>query len=372
MDLDSPILSLALTPAQVDPSRPGADVHPGASVDPKVGSLGRYATISDGASIGKGAVVGPYAYIGPNVVIGDFVHVGAFAIVEQGSILEWGASVGDYAFLSANTHMRPGSSISTGAGTGMNTQIGTGADIGAGSLIGEGVVIGDWVNAGPLVDIRDFAEVAPEVQLAEGSRIFSGVYQDQDLSLCSVDMEGTNAGPANLCSLLGGAVIGQIGYPGVLTGMPAPGTRVTPIDPDNLPVALGSLAEDVEETRPTTPYSEEYDCDDFASDLEIALEGLDYDATFTCYWQRNPNRHWYNFYKEPLWLSGHCVTDVHDGEDLIWVEPQTGEVGIDLDFDGDGKVEFSSAHGSATTEDGYRVEVYDSRASAEAAGVQMD
>ena len=84
------------------------------------------------------------------------------------------------------------------------------------------------------------------------------------------------------------------------------------------------------------------------------------------------NRKWVG-----AWVDGHAVLDVHVGGTIKWLEPQKkstepgGNV-LDLDFDGDGTVEYATEHGSALTDDSYRIEVYDSRQAAEDAGVKMD
>ncbi len=105
-----------------------------------------------------------------------------------------------------------------------------------------------------------------------------------------------------------------------------------------------------------------YDCDDFADDMEKNLTALGYNATYTIYWWNNG-------------ANGHVVTDVHGPNGtLIFIEPQTGEV-VDLDFDGDGKVETMNNEHKNTftpTDDNRQVEVFDDAASAAAAGAPRD
>ncbi len=116
-----------------------------------------------------------------------------------------------------------------------------------------------------------------------------------------------------------------------------------------------------------------FDCDDFASLLELRLSGRGYDASYTVYWQEFG----LGF---GTTVKAHAVTDVHAPDGTItFIEPQTGAI-VDLDFDGDGLVEAATDHRPRDwyTENGNnrggraRIEIYDSRDAAEAAGVRSD
>ncbi len=108
-----------------------------------------------------------------------------------------------------------------------------------------------------------------------------------------------------------------------------------------------------------------YDCDDFADDMERNLTALGYNATFTVYWCYN---------SAGATTTAHAITDVHapDGT-IIFIEPQRARI-VNLDFDGDGVVEYRTHHSEPRqdTDDRCEIEVYDSKAAAVAAGVNMD
>ena len=116
---------------------------------------------------------------------------------------------------------------------------------------------------------------------------------------------------------------------------------------------------------PSMEYGDDYDCDDFAGDLEEELEGEGFHATFTAIWTDDGS--------DPV--PGHALTDVHSPDGgIVWVEPQTGEI-VDLDEDGDGKVMASDGTHSdefMATEGMSQVEVYEDKASAGKAGVPID
>ncbi len=112
-------------------------------------------------------------------------------------------------------------------------------------------------------------------------------------------------------------------------------------------------------------YGEDYDCDDFAGDLEEELEGQGFMSTFTAIWTDDGSDT----------VPGHALTDVHAPSGMvIWVEPQTGEI-VDLDEDDDGDVgasdgthneEFMASEGMS------QIEVYEDKTSASMAGVPVD
>lgn len=105
-----------------------------------------------------------------------------------------------------------------------------------------------------------------------------------------------------------------------------------------------------------------YDCDDFAEDLGMELQGQGFNTTFTALWMNNG-------------MDGHAVTDVHTTSGgIIWIEPQNGMV-IDLDENMDGMVGFRDGVNSPTvmtTEGMSEIEVYMDRDAAAMAGVPID
>ena len=116
---------------------------------------------------------------------------------------------------------------------------------------------------------------------------------------------------------------------------------------------------------PSMEYGEDYDCDDFAGDLEQELEGQGFMATFTAIWTDDGSDS----------VPGHALTDVHAPSGmLVWVEPQTGEI-VDLDEDGDGEVMASDGSHNEdfmATEGMSQIEVYEDKTSASMAGVPVD
>ncbi|MDP1694069.1 MAG: hypothetical protein Q8L34_00855 [Candidatus Woesearchaeota archaeon] len=110
-----------------------------------------------------------------------------------------------------------------------------------------------------------------------------------------------------------------------------------------------------------------YICHHFANDLETFLTGRGYHATFT---------HFMQFDNNNQTINDHALTDVHfpDGT-IIFIEPQTGKL-VNLDIDGDGRVEarmYPGTHqnGYHPTDDNAKITVYESKAAAVAAGLNM-
>jgi hypothetical protein len=106
-----------------------------------------------------------------------------------------------------------------------------------------------------------------------------------------------------------------------------------------------------------------YDCDDFAHDLGMELQGQGFNTTFTLIWMNNG-------------MDGHAVTDVHPTTSggIIFVEPQNGMI-IDLDENMDGMVGYRDGIHSmdiAETEGMSEIEVYMDKAAAEMAGAPID
>lgn len=117
-------------------------------------------------------------------------------------------------------------------------------------------------------------------------------------------------------------------------------------------------------TIPTMTYmATTYDCDDFAEDLGMELQGQGFNTTFTLIWRDNG-------------MTGHAVTDVHPTTSggIVFIEPQNGMV-IDLDENMDGMVGFRDGmHSPSTmlTEGMSEVEVYMDRDAAAMAGAPID
>lgn len=117
----------------------------------------------------------------------------------------------------------------------------------------------------------------------------------------------------------------------------------------------------------TMEYMDDYDCDDFANDLQQELSMAGYNSTFTATWRRDMAG----------MLVGHAVTDVHPpttSSGIIFIEPQDAMV-IDLDDSMDGMVTYSDGTHSMTfmPNDGMsQIEVYMDRDSAAMAGVPID
>ncbi len=161
---------------------------------------------------------------------------------------------------------------------------------------------------------------------------------------------------------------------------PAPEEEPTPTrtpTPTPTPAAtwLDKLLDDVfaQKVYNNTYVKDAFDCDDFAHILELRLSGLGYHATFTAYWCEPPNDA-----KDYPRSKGHAVTDVHanDGS-IVWIEPQArdkGKMVLNLDFDGDGTVEFDDDHSWPrwNTDGNCRIEVYESQEAAVGAGVKLD
>ena len=107
-----------------------------------------------------------------------------------------------------------------------------------------------------------------------------------------------------------------------------------------------------------------YDCDDFAHDLGMELQGQGFNTTFTAIWRNDG-------------MTGHAVTDVHptgSSGGIIFVEPQNGMI-INLDENMDGMVGYRDGiHSMAivNTEGMSEVEVYMDRDAAAMAGVSID
>jgi acetyltransferase-like isoleucine patch superfamily enzyme len=372
-----PTGNFAFMPA-VEVSGPPAEIDPSAEVSPD-------ATIGSAAVIGPGAVVGPGAYIGPRAVLSSDVTVSPDAIVGAdsqlgpGVYLEDGAVIGSDAIVGEGAQFQLGAAADDGATIGDGAFFEFGAFLGPGSSIGAGAILGDGSRTGAGVSIGPGALLLPDVFVASGAVVLAETLVAEDLITCEFPGGESFVTSGGACGESSGSVFecaptlfeagadppGQQLQPGTPTG--ATRTKLDQdVDSGNVAVNGGGM-----------PYvADTHDCDDFAEDLELHLQGLGYNATFTCYWKLNPDNAWWKFWQKK-WIEGHCVTDVHlpDGT-TVFIEPQLtsgeGAVGQDLDFDGDGKVEVSNGPTSDTTDDSYRIEVYDSAQAARDAGVVLD
>ena len=387
IQLEGSQLHLFLTAPSAALTQPGPIIMPGAMVDPGAASLGRYATISGGASIGPQAVIGPSAFIGSNVVVGSNVLIGENAVIEAGSV------IGNNSIISGGTHLGTnsivGSNVVVGVGCqfGHQVQIGHNSRVGDQSTVGDSVQIGDNVVCERQVTIGAASTLANGLFLYHGAQVAASVTLNQSLLLCALSNGSRVITNSAACESQNGAVLGLLSAEDrFLRTLPTATKKVTPLtwNPTNPPAGLTNLQNDVNNAGSATtngPIKDRtwttntYDCDDFARDLEEALQALGYNATFTVYWHviENPDYSWWNSLWTPKYIvEAHALTDVHTAEGLIWIEPQTGEIGVDLDFNGDGKVGYDTKHPGKFTDDDGRIEVYDSRAAAEAAGVVMD
>lgn len=117
-------------------------------------------------------------------------------------------------------------------------------------------------------------------------------------------------------------------------------------------------------------------CGWFAETLRHKLEDLGYSTSFTVVYRKNPNYSWWKI-RSKKWMDGHALTDVHwSNGTTTWIEAQfVGTDGVGqpkLDANGDGKVtHYDHASGDDTTDGDLRIEVYDNRAQAEAAGTSI-
>nr|MCH9681780.1 hypothetical protein [Deltaproteobacteria bacterium] len=210
---------------------------------------------------------------------------------------------------------------------------------------------------------------------------------------CAIDLNGdgiltmweyNNAIPKqpSACAAAGGASMGPLGkvnVPSLLVDIEPPADLVgrgTPTASGGGTISLPAapipdvVLDWVDGTGiPDREYSEDYDCDDFASDLEKAFDAvLPGAGTFTyivCGYDEKTGK-----YDDS---TAHAITDVHGGGAIGWIEPQTGEA-ADIDQNGDGQVTFGTDFsGWPTPTDGdCFIAVFESAEAAEAAGLTLD
>jgi acyl-[acyl carrier protein]--UDP-N-acetylglucosamine O-acyltransferase len=390
--LTSSALDLSISPAAVNPGRPGpAYVDPTATIDSAVGCLGRGCSIGANAMIDAGAVIGPHAvintgaHIGVNAVIGDYATIGAGVTVGSGSVLGSHGSVGGGSGVGGDVIIGDDTSIGGGAGIGGGTHVGGGAvvqdncEIGTSCSIGPGAQLGSGATVSTGISVEGGAIIGSNTSVTES--IVLVYFEDGSSEYRSMPASSWPNGP------LAAAVFGSLGLSGDSDGIPVLATVTQPDSSHPPGGGYGSLPGDIGHDVAAPhgggtghDYTEDgpYQCSWYAEQLRQQLDGL-YTTTFTTIRRLNPSRHWWNRLWEPKWLpAGHAMTDIHwaDGS-VTWIEAQwTADHGAidpkdpnhNLDGDGNHKVTYSDGvHSDEPTDGNVQIEVYASRAAAEAA-----
>lgn len=345
----------------------GVSIGIGAQV--RAAGLGRDVQVGAGALIGERALVGlgsrllDGAYVGPGSYLEERVVVGRRARLEQDVVVHKGTRIADQAVLGSGASVGGGTEIGRGATVGRNVKIGAGSHIGAGA----------W--------IKSSVSLAPRTTIAPGTVVTTNTIT------CMFGNGTTASMTVSQCQAQGGAIRGTIPPP----PDPTVDAARSSFEVQEKQIVqgtvqgqqLGQLNNDVDNSHVAVanggqPYSDPaHDCDDFADELERYLEAHGWNATFTCYWDLNPEYTWYNALWTDKWINGHCLTDVHlaDGS-YVWIEAQRssrgGAVGVNLDSNGDGTVGVGTTSGNSATEGNRRIEVYGSRAEGERAGNRFD
>jgi acetyltransferase-like isoleucine patch superfamily enzyme len=375
--LSSSLLDVQLGPAQPNPSQPPpAFIDPGASIHPQVGSLGRGCVILGGAVVGEGAIIGPNAFVGNNASVGDFAVLGA------GARMDTNAQLGKRSVLGDGSHATAGVAIGPDTRIGSNCFFDLGSNVGVGTLLGDGVRLdpfahaGDRVECGQYVVLGQNVQVVNDVRIAANATVPPGTLLGEDVVICISGGGVATVVPLSQCLATGGAIQGHLPLENAFDVKPESDKKVFPIDKTALPAALSNLGADINAAR-VAPMSnggqapdyvkDTNDCDDFAERLEKALQAKGYDATFTIVWTVDKTREFWEVWK-PRFTGGHCLTDVHSGGKTIWIEAQftrTNAIGVDIDDDDDGQVEYATGSGYGATDGCLRVEVYPDRKAAE-------
>ena len=186
---------------------------------------------------------------------------------------------------------------------------------------------------------------------------FFDVFADLDFDGgCRSPLESSSGGAT---SSSGGTAATSSGAPNTSGGTSSGGTVTTS---SGSFVSMLQEAVNMSAVPGMTYMAGTYDCDDFAHELGMELQGQGFDTTFTAIWRNNG-------------MNGHAVTDVHTTSGgIIFVEPQNGMI-INLDEDGDGMVGYrDGTHSDAVmlTEGMSEIEVYMDRDAAAMAGVPID
>ncbi|HLC56042.1 MAG TPA: hypothetical protein VJJ23_02285 [Candidatus Nanoarchaeia archaeon] len=230
---------------------------------------------------------------------------------------------------------------------------------------------------GILLSTPSFSKVTLKYACTNDACMDGTAPQPQPYVTCCV--EGVEGGPGAVCLQLcvqqcdavGGAI--QDCIPHETRDTPPGATSPQDLKPTNTTANQGFINNLTNAITNASVHSNRYnatiyDCDDFANDLERNLTARGYDATYTYLIHYNADN---------TTKSSHAVTDVHvpDGS-ILFIEPQTGKI-INLDIDGDGKVEARVSpnpykHGYLPTDDNAKITIYPDRASAETAGAPAD
>ena len=182
-----------------------------------------------------------------------------------------------------------------------------------------------------------------------------------------LDFNGTCSRTPLSTSSSGGTTVGTSSSGGTATSTSSSGTATATSSGGITTMIFGSSSGTLQDainmsTVPSMEYMASYDCDDFAEDLGMELQGQGFNTTFTALWMNNG-------------MDGHAVTDVHTTSGgIIWIEPQNGML-IDLDENMDGMVGYRDGVNSPTimpTEGMSEIEVYMDRDAASMAGVPID
>lgn len=377
--LTSPQLELQLVPALPLPIPP-ANVAPGAIIDPSA-HLGRGATIEPGAQIGANVIIGPNALVGFNSNVQAGSIVGANTIISPNCMIGTGSVVDSGAMLFPQVQMGPGTVIGVDSIIEFGATIGADVRVGAACFVGQNAMLASGVELSAEVFVGSFCFLGEGVSVPIGVALPDGELVLESLVECELSDGTIIVVPAGGCAGLGVVRLHIPGFQNDYTAAPV-GQEVIPLPPGNVPGGAGLLGGRVDGSGVAPAngggawVKDTHDCDDFADELEQALEVFyPGQATFTCIWEINKDKYWWQFW-EPDLIKGHALTDLHHNGQTLWIEPQwsaaQGAVGINMDKDGDGMVEYATSPGSGATDGCFRIEVYDSRAACEAAGRVLD
>lgn len=386
-------LDLNVVPAQVNPNRPGATSIDGtATVSGSVATIGRYCTIGAGAVIDAGVVIGPHANIGANV------HVYPNAVVADYASIASGSTVGTGAFVGSSCSVGSGCTISSGAticdlGSILGgTSIGADTFIQRNSSISTNCTIGSGCNIGEDVTIGSGATVNADLLIFHGATIAASSTQSTNISLATYE-DGTTAlldwPPAMAPTSTSPFSIGNVGEfcdPADAVVAPDAGDikNGTTSSSGHLTDDGGflTLPDDIGNDVAAYPGGQGPVCDGiifacswYCEKLQSKLAIAGYETTFTIVHVLSLTYKWTG--RGPKWKFSHSLTDIHwsDGK-ITWVDAQfpygTGidplVDGHELDDNNDGHVTYVEGKVSDDLTDGdLRIEVWSSRAEAEAA-----
>jgi hypothetical protein len=264
------------------------------------------------------------------------------------------------------------------------------------TVLSSGCIVGNGCDIGNGVTIGASATVNNGLQIYHGATIASSSTQSES-RLLAVGADGTcyffNS-PSGLSGLVascaiysltimpasdaadtveGGPVIKQGDRPD--TGNPTSDERYwdlgTSIGSD-IARGVGCTGHEYDEST--------YNCNSYARDLDDKLDLIGFWTTFTVVEKRDPDNDWSCNPTVPTWLWCHSLVDVHwDDGKITWIEPMRPDwSGVDpilvgdgqtlLDNDEDGFVEYvEGVHTDELTDGDLKIEVFGSRAEAEAA-----